>query len=313
MYLLTAVADLSFIDPQHFGQRYTPALERLWGNMVDCKMYLTGGVGAIEQWEGFGIDYFLPQGTDEGGWYAETCAATGVVMLAERMLQTSLDGKYADIMELCLYNAVLTGMSLDGKAFTYVNQLASSPSHPSKREEWFECACCPPNMTRVLGYLGGYLWLSEATSTHSAEINVHLYTSATLTVPIASGEIQLRQTTDWPWSGDMDFEIIGAKDVEVTIRLRIPAWAEGFEVSSISYSISYHSFSWLTAPDLTHPPIPRPREKLPYSPPLIHSPEPQIQHLHPHAPSPHHAPSIHQPARRSRGTRPHRLLRRGRR
>ena len=85
MYLLTAVADLSFIDPQHFGQRYTPALERLWGNMVDCKMYLTGGVGAIEQWEGFGIDYFPPQGTDEGGWYAETCAATGVVMLAERM------------------------------------------------------------------------------------------------------------------------------------------------------------------------------------------------------------------------------------
>jgi DUF1680 family protein len=90
MYLLTSVADLCSIDENGFGRKYTKAIERLWNNMVDCKMYLTGGIGAIEQWEGFGIDYFLPQGTDEGGCYSETCAAIGVMMLAERMLQVLL-------------------------------------------------------------------------------------------------------------------------------------------------------------------------------------------------------------------------------
>ncbi len=90
MYLLSSVADLSLIDKKSFGQKYQKALQRLWNNTVDCKMYLTGGIGAIEQWEGFGIDYFLPQGTDEGGCYSETCAAIGVMMLAERMLQVSI-------------------------------------------------------------------------------------------------------------------------------------------------------------------------------------------------------------------------------
>lgn len=90
MYLLTSVADLSLIDEKGFGRKYTKAVEHLWTNMVDCKMYLTGGVGAIEQWEGFGIDHFLPHSTDEGGCYSETCAAIGVMMLAERLLQVLL-------------------------------------------------------------------------------------------------------------------------------------------------------------------------------------------------------------------------------
>lgn len=89
MYLLTAVADLVHISKKgsDISTKYTPVLERLWENMVEKKMYVTGGIGAIKQWEGFGIDYFLPQGTDEGGCYSETCAAIGVMMLAERLLQ----------------------------------------------------------------------------------------------------------------------------------------------------------------------------------------------------------------------------------
>lgn len=89
-YLLTAVADLVVLDPQGFGSKYLPSLQRLWSNMVQQKMYLTGGIGAISKWEGFGIDYFLPQSTDEGGCYSETCAAIGVMMLAERLLQVCL-------------------------------------------------------------------------------------------------------------------------------------------------------------------------------------------------------------------------------
>ena len=89
MYLLTAVADLVRIDHRNSHAPKQTALDRLWANMVDKKMYLTGGIGAQKQWEGFGIDYFLPSGTDEGGCYSETCAAIGVMMLAERLLQVS--------------------------------------------------------------------------------------------------------------------------------------------------------------------------------------------------------------------------------
>ena len=90
MYLLTAVADLVRLDTSG-SSSLQKALERLWTNMVKKKMYLTGGIGAQKQWEGFGIDYFLPSGTDEGGCYAETCASIGVMMLAERLLQASVN------------------------------------------------------------------------------------------------------------------------------------------------------------------------------------------------------------------------------
>lgn len=145
-------------------------------------------------------------------------------------------------MELCLYNAVLTGMSLDGKAFTYVNQLASSDEDPSERHEWFECACCPPNVTRTLGFLGGYVWSSvieESEKSAKAIVNVHLYTSATLDLKTKSRKIQITQKTNWPWNGDVDFEISAEEsgtesnvELELELRLRIPGWAsESWEVS----------------------------------------------------------------------------------
>jgi DUF1680 family protein len=134
-------------------------------------------------------------------------------------------------MELCLYNAVLTGMSLDGKAFTYVNQLASSDNDLSERHEWFECACCPPNVTRTLGYMGGYIWSHNATET-SAIINVHLYTSATLRVPVSESVVEITQKTDWPWNGDVDFSIqTNGPPAELQVRLRIPGWTESWQAS----------------------------------------------------------------------------------
>ncbi len=113
LYLLTGVANLLSLDelgikPFAGKDRYFETLRTLWNNMVDKKMYLTGGIGSMMQWEGFGIDYFLPQGSDEGGCYNETCASIGVMMLAERLLHIELNSKYADVMELCLYNAVMT-------------------------------------------------------------------------------------------------------------------------------------------------------------------------------------------------------------
>lgn len=197
--------------------------------MVNRKMYLTGGIGAIEQWEGFGIDYFLPQSTDEGGCYAETCASIGIMMLAERMLQLDFNGNYADIMELELYNTVLGGMSQDGKEFLYENHLASCEKRPMKRESWFDCACCPPNVTRTFGMLGGYLWSYDVRG-KDVEIDVHLYNSAVLDLlDVAGDTCYVKQETDWPWGNSVTFSLVMSPKLDVTIKLRIPSWAQPFE------------------------------------------------------------------------------------
>ncbi|KAI9148296.1 Non-reducing end beta-L-arabinofuranosidase [Paramyrothecium foliicola] len=231
LYLLVGVADLVCFDK--FGIRtfekkksYTKSLMTLWNNMVDKKMYLTGGVGAIQQWEGFGIDYFLPQSTDEGGCYAETCAGIAVIMLAERLLHLDLNSRYADVMELCLYNAVMTAMNLEGTKFTYVNQLGSSEKDLSKRYGWFECACCPPNLMRLFGSLGGYLW-DEGEDEAGAYVNVHLYTSAKLSFKAKGHAILLEQKSNWPWEGKISFGLEAPKAANTTVRLRIPAWCNG--------------------------------------------------------------------------------------
>lgn len=191
-------------------------------------MYVTGGIGAIEQWEGFGKDYFLPQGSDEGGCYSETCASIGVMMLAERLLHLDLDSRYGDIMELQLYNTVMTAMSLDGNAFTYVNQLASSDKDKSVRESWFECSCCPPNLMRLYGSLGGYLW-DFGSEGDGVFVNVHLYTTAHVKFSSNGHDIELEQGSNWPWDGRISFKL--KSSAPVTIRLRIPAWSGGkFEV-----------------------------------------------------------------------------------
>jgi DUF1680 family protein len=134
-------------------------------------------------------------------------------------------------MELCFYNAVMTGMSANGTQFTYVNQLASSDTDLSKRAEWFTCACCPPNVTRLLGYIGGYLWTSKADEEkNSAEVNIHMYSSAQLAVPVGKDIIKLEQKSNWPWEAKTELELRDAGDVSVTVRLRIPSWAEDWEV-----------------------------------------------------------------------------------
>jgi len=240
VYLLTAVADMIRLDfdrqqnieqertlPELDSKAWKAAALRLWDNMVDKKMYLTGGIGAIKQWEGFGIDYFLPQGTDEGGCYAETCASIGVMMLAERLLHlcgdSDPDRRYADIMELCLYNNVMTAMSLDGNGFTYVNQLASSDKDASARSGWFEVSCCPPNLTRLFGSLGGYLW-DYGRMQNTAFVNVHLYTTATLAFDVNGKSLKFEQTSNWPWDGNVAFRAFVPGSTDVMIRLRLPHW-----------------------------------------------------------------------------------------
>jgi DUF1680 family protein len=134
-------------------------------------------------------------------------------------------------MELSLYNAVLTAMSYDGKEFTYVNQLASSDVDLSKREKWFTCACCPPNVLRLFGSLAGYV-SSIFQRQGITEMAVHLYISGTTTVQVGEEKVVVRQSNHWPWEGDIKFDITNAQPT-FGMNVRIPAWAHEYQVCTL--------------------------------------------------------------------------------
>ncbi|KAB8542079.1 hypothetical protein FH972_025542 [Carpinus fangiana] len=204
MYLLTALADLIRIQGSDLDVSYKDSLYRLWSNMVQKKMYLTGGIGVIKQWEGFSHDYHLPQASDEGGCYAETCASIGVMMLADRLLEIKRDSKVGDIMELELYNAVLTGVSCSGREWTYVNQLGSSDSDLSQRSDWFTVACCPPNVLRLLGNLGGYIYSGSDNGASQLDLSIHLFTKAVITHKVGLKTVTVSMDTTWPLDGQIE-------------------------------------------------------------------------------------------------------------
>lgn len=138
-------------------------------------------------------------------------------------------------MELCLYNAVFTAMSVDCKNFTYVNQLASSEQDLSERFGWFQCACCPPNVLRLLGSIGGYVWnISSNSKTDVTQIDVHLYAPATLYFETSSGKATLKQECDWPRDGSIKLSLSG-KTKTVQLKLRIPGWATSWNVRITIY------------------------------------------------------------------------------
>lgn len=223
VYLYSGMADVARLtkDEELFN-----ACKRLFDNIAQKRMYITGGIGSTRDGEAFTFDYDLPNDLA----YAESCASIGLVFFARRMLQQDFDSKYADVMERCLYNGILSGMAEDGKAFFYVNSLEVYPTACEQdsrknhvkpvRQKWFDCACCPPNIARLISDYGEYCF-TETDDT----LFVNLYQSAN----VKTDKADITIDSDYLGSGKVTFEIKTKKPFR--LALRIPYWSDHFSFS----------------------------------------------------------------------------------
>ncbi len=209
-YLYSAMADLAALDDD---ASLLTACRRLFKHLTTKRMYVMGGIGSSMHNEGFTSDYDLPNESA----YAETCAAIALVFWAQRMLKIDLDRQYADVLELALYNAVLSGVAHDGEHYFYANPLASNGA--THRPEWYVCPCCPPNLARLIASLGGYLYTQTAT-----EVAVHLYARSQATLQLGGQAVTLRQETRYPWDGAVALTVGMAVPAHFDLLVRLPSW-----------------------------------------------------------------------------------------
>lgn len=227
VYLNAGAADLV---AEQGDTKLRAALDRMWTNMTTRRSYISGGIGSRWEGEAFGKDFELPNERA----YTESCAAIGGIMWAWRMLTLAVEDntRYADYIEHTLYNALLPGLSLDGQEYFYQNPLANDGTH--RRQPWFGCACCPPNIARLLAQLPGYFYsvtsrrFPESDGRHDM-VWAHLYADGTSTIPLhAGGTVTIEQATRYPWDGEVAVEIVDIKEAgDFTLYLRIPGWAKG--------------------------------------------------------------------------------------
>ena len=213
MYMASAMADLALeLDDQGLKR----ACEALWRDVTTAQMYVTAGLGPKETNEGFTEPYDLPNETA----YAETCASVALIFWAHRMLHLDLDGAYADVMELALFNGALTGLARDGTHYFYSNPLESRGQH--RRWAWHVCPCCTMNVSRLVASVAGY-----AISTRADGVAFHLYGGFETTATLAGVKVALSETSDYPWSGEVRIAIDPEAPAAFDLTLRIPGWAKG--------------------------------------------------------------------------------------
>ena len=216
-YLMSGTTDVA---AQTGDERLLAMLDRVWRNTTGKNMYLTGGIGPSAHNEGFTVDYDLPNLSA----YQETCATVALAQWASRLGRLYGDAQYADVVERGLYNGMLAGVSQDGTKFFYVNPLESTGNH--HRQEWFGCACCPPNSARTIASLGGYAY-----ATGSNSLWVNLYIQGQVQALVGGENIRLDVKTDYPFDGKviLKTELNNAANFE--LHLRVPGWCEGASVS----------------------------------------------------------------------------------
>lgn len=224
LYLLAGVTDLA---AETGDLELRAAAERLWEHMVATKTYLTGGVGARHEGEAFGEPYELPP--DRA--YAETCAAIASVQWSWRMALLTGEAKYSDLIERTLYNGFLSGVGLDGNSWLYVNPLqvreeyegANEADKAARRAPWFRCACCPPNVMRLLASLPHYLVSGDAEG-----LQLHQYATGVY----EAGDGRVRVATEYPWDGRIEIAVEEAPDADWTLSVRIPSWCADFTAAA---------------------------------------------------------------------------------
>ncbi len=222
VYLYSGMADIARLRGD---ESLYAACKRLWESITGQKLYVTGGIGATHLGEAFSFPYDLPNDTA----YSETCAAIGLAFFARRMLEIEADSGYGDVMEQALYNTVLAGMALDGRSFFYVNPLEVVPEAAkrderkhhikTRRQKWFGCACCPPNIARIVSSLGKYVYtLGEQI------LYTHLYVGSSARFELGGTTIGLRMESDFPWEGNVKVTVDAEEAAFGTLAFRLPGW-----------------------------------------------------------------------------------------
>lgn len=236
VYLYSGMADVAGLTAD---SQMWEACKRLWCSVTREKMYITGGIGATSLGEAFSYPYDLPNDLA----YAETCASIGLIFWARRMLEVEPDAQYADVMEQALYNTVLSGMALDGKSFFYVNPLEVTPdgckyderkAHVKNvRQKWFGCACCPPNLARLISSIPSYAYTAK-----DDLLFIHLYLGGTVCRTVDGKRNVFEVETNYPWDETVRVCYKG-EEMESTLGIRIPNWCRNWSIRGMDDKESF--------------------------------------------------------------------------
>lgn len=223
LYLYSGITDIAAITKD---TNYKKAIDKIWKSVVGSKIYITGGIGAKPDNEGFGKPYELPNSIA----YNETCASIANIFWSYRMFLLNGDASYIDVLERTLYNSLLSGTSISGDRFFYPNPLESNAQY--QRASWYGVPCCPTNVIRFMPQIPGYVYASRGD-----DLYLNLYISSKSVVELASGKVEIRQETDYPWHGTVRINVTPSDISEFTLRIRIPGWAKGEVIPSDLYNI----------------------------------------------------------------------------
>ena len=228
VYMYSGMADVAALTG---NRQYIDAIDTIWENVVGKKYYITGGIGALYEGEAFGENYQLPTRA-----YNETCAAIANVFWNHRMFLMKGEGKYIDVLERTLYNAVLPGISFDGNTFFYPNVLEFDGKDPfnqgaAGRKPWFDCSCCPSNLSRFIPAIPNYIYAQK-----DNQIFANLFMASKTNFTVGRNQFQIEQETKYPWEGTVKFKVTTENSSEFSLKIRVPGWAQNHPVPGNLYS-----------------------------------------------------------------------------
>ncbi|MBV7331674.1 glycoside hydrolase family 127 protein [Chloroflexi bacterium TSY] len=250
-YMYCGMADVAALVGE---AAYITAIDRIWQNVVNYKLYLTGGIDARHQGEAFGENYELPNDVA----YTETCAAIANAMWNWRMFLLHKDAAYIDVLERTIYNGFLSGVSLSGDRFFYSNPLSFdgkfvfNRDNSTTRQPWFSCSCCPTNVVRFVPSLPGYVYALGEEQSKTPNIYINLYVTSQATIHVNDNRMIISQETNYPWDGKIHISLQLEEPTDLTLMLPIPGWARNQPVPSDLYDyLDKHSPAAQKEPTLT--------------------------------------------------------------